>query len=234
MPHPLLNATVHRPYPLPEGPWIYYQEWNRVIFLHWQADAAKLKELLPPGLEPDLLDGLPWISYVYFDMQRIRPRFTPALVPVSNFYEANVRTYVTRDGKPGVYFLSMEGSGKLAVTLARAISGLPYRYAQMQRQPGFVSLDSAAHHFDLTYKTGDIIAPTATDQWLTERYCLYYEHGKHLARYDIHHQAWPLQSLEITDMHQQYDWLHDLILPGTLQARYSPGVQVLAWKRQYV
>ena len=26
----------HIPFDLPEGKWSYYQEWNKVLFLHWK------------------------------------------------------------------------------------------------------------------------------------------------------------------------------------------------------
>ena len=49
-----------------------------------------------------------------------------------NFLETNVRLYVVVDGRPGVYFLSLEAASWLAVQAARLGWGLPYFYAKMK------------------------------------------------------------------------------------------------------
>src|SRR5438045_9112513 len=35
--------------------------------------------------------------------------------------------------------------------------------------------------------------PGSLQHWLTERYCLYTQSGKHIYRGEIHHAPWPLQ-----------------------------------------
>src|SRR5688572_27883253 len=66
-----------------------------------------------------------------FRMSGVRPRFAPPLPWLSAFPELNVRTYVTRDGKPGIWFLSLEASNPLAVRGARWGYDLPYHDAKM-------------------------------------------------------------------------------------------------------
>ncbi|MDB4893755.1 MAG: hypothetical protein JWN15_17, partial [Firmicutes bacterium] len=30
-----LRHTAHRPWPLPSGPWLMAQTWERLLFAHW-------------------------------------------------------------------------------------------------------------------------------------------------------------------------------------------------------
>src|SRR5437879_11235215 len=73
-----------------------------------------------------------WVSAVAFHMARVRPRGLPPLPPVSDFLELNLRTYVRLDDKPGVFFLSIHASKRLAVRVARWFSPLPYACARMK------------------------------------------------------------------------------------------------------
>ena len=45
----------------------------------------------------------------------------PPYPGTSSFPELNVRTYVKRDGKPGVWFFSLDAANALAVAVARAV-----------------------------------------------------------------------------------------------------------------
>lgn len=99
----ILDTTGHRPWPLPEGNWSYYQEWNNAVFLHWRVDNDAIRKMVPADLELELFDRSAWVSLVAFTMEKIRPRILPAVGLVSNFHEINIRTYV-RSGK--VAFLS--------------------------------------------------------------------------------------------------------------------------------
>ncbi len=66
-------------------------------------------------------------------MQTIRLRNLPSLKLVSDFHEVNIRTYVKKDGKSGVYFISMEGGKQLTCIISKSISKLPYRYSKTKR-----------------------------------------------------------------------------------------------------
>jgi uncharacterized protein YqjF (DUF2071 family) len=65
-------------------------------------------------------------------MTNVAPRFVPSLPWVSEFAELNVRTYVTVDGKPGVYFFSLDAESAMAVAAARSLLHLPYFTARME------------------------------------------------------------------------------------------------------
>ena len=65
------------------------------------------------------------MGIVAFRITGSRVRGVPPLPGMANFPEINVRTYVTIDEKPGVYFLSMDASNILVVGGARTLYHLP-------------------------------------------------------------------------------------------------------------
>src|SRR5919201_4521006 len=111
--------------------WLLSQRWDDMLFAHWPLPPAALRPLLPTGVEPDLRDGSAWIGVVAFRMTETRAaRLMPprGLGPIP---ELNVRTYVRAAGQPGVWFLSLDTSSPLFVTVGRAIYGLAYHRARM-------------------------------------------------------------------------------------------------------
>ena len=109
----------HRPWPVPQKPWVMRQVWHDLVFAHWPVSVDQLRPLIPPGLQIDTYDGQAWIGVVPFRMSGIRPRLLPAVPWLSAFPELNVRTYVVADDKPGVWFFSLEAANLVAVTIAR-------------------------------------------------------------------------------------------------------------------
>lgn len=101
----ILAQTRHRPWPVPDSPWIMTQTWNDLLFAHWPIDAAALQRRMPASLPPDIYDGQAWLGIVPFHMTNVAPRGVPNLPFVSAFPELNVRTYVTVAGRPGVVLL---------------------------------------------------------------------------------------------------------------------------------
>lgn len=183
------------------------QSWHDLLFAHWPVGAREMRERVPPGLELDLFDGQAWLGVVPFRMTNVAPRGTPALPFVSAFNELNVRTYVTRDGKPGVYFFSLDADSQLAVAAARTMFGLPYYFARMscEQQGEGVAYASrrgsgAASEFDGAYRPVGPVREAirgSLDYFLTERYCLHTVDETFTAqRVDIHHPPWPLQPAE--------------------------------------
>lgn len=206
-----LERTEHRPWPMPEGPWLMTQTWHDLAFLHWPVDHTLLRNALPPGLEMDIFEGQAWLGVVPFRMTNVAPRGVPALPFVSAFPELNVRTYVVDGGKPGVYFFSLDAGNPLAVGFARSLLHLPYFSAVMsvEARDGWIHYRSRrveagtppAGEFEARYHaTGPVFEaePGTLDHFLTERYRLYTVSPRnHLLHIDIHHQPWPLQEGDI-------------------------------------
>jgi uncharacterized protein YqjF (DUF2071 family) len=129
-----LEETAHRPWPLPERSWVMGQTWDDLLFAHWRASPDSLRALLPAGLELDLFDDEAWIGVTPFAVTALRARGLPPLPFLSSFLELNTRTYVTADGKPGIWFFSLDASSELAVEGARRGYKLPYFRADMRAE----------------------------------------------------------------------------------------------------
>jgi uncharacterized protein YqjF (DUF2071 family) len=205
----ILRDVAHRPWRLPAGPWVMAQSWRDLLFAHWPADAAKLRALIPERLTIDTFDGRAWLAIVPFRMTGVRLHGTPAVPWLSAFPELNVRTYVTCDGKPGVWFFSLDAGNSLAVAIACAWFHLPYFRARMRcsYRDGWIEYASQrAHSGASPAALQGRYRPVAAaffpqrgtlEHFLTERYCLYTLDGRRqLIRGEIHHRSWPLQYAE--------------------------------------
>ncbi|MEM9081561.1 MAG: DUF2071 domain-containing protein [Verrucomicrobiota bacterium] len=115
----------------PESP-VMFQRWEHLLFLHWPISPTDIQATLPPGLHVDTFDNQAYLAIVPFYMQAVRPRFLPCVPGLSWFLELNLRTYVHDDqGRPGVWFYSLDCNQPLAVELARNLFHLPYQHAHM-------------------------------------------------------------------------------------------------------
>jgi hypothetical protein len=183
--------------------------WHDLLFMHWPIDPATIAEKVPGALEIDTFGGSAWIGVVPFRMSSVRPRLVPELPWLSSFPELNVRTYVKRDGRPGVWFLSLDAAQKLAVRVARATFHLPYFHARMtcRERAGWIDYsserldpDAPPAAFAARYRpTGPpfLAKPGSLDHFLTARYCLYSQSpARRLFRAEIDHAPWPLQPAE--------------------------------------
>jgi uncharacterized protein len=205
----ILDRTSHRPWPVPAGPWIMAQSWHDLLFAHWRIDATLLRPHIPAALQIDTFEGQAWIAVVPFRMSGVRLRWTPALPWLSAFPELNVRTYVVADGKPGVWFFSLDARNPMAVAIARAWFHLPYFRARMKCEEwnGGIHYRSERTHpgaaagvLEGKYRpAGEIFEPKAgtLEHFLTERYCLYAADSRgQVYRGEIHHPPWRLQAAE--------------------------------------
>ena len=234
----ILQKTDHRPWPMPQKPWVYYQEWNEAVFLHFEIPFELLRKHVPERLALDSFDGAYFISVVAFTMQKIRPRYLPSLSFVSDFHEINVRTYVEKEGKKGVYFINIEAEKTFAVWVARMLSGLPYEKSDMQRKEGYYRSQHPAKNFtfEIDFKVGSpIVEKKAFDCWVTERYCLYLDLNDKLYRYEIHHKEWELCQLHLQKVNIRYDLGNMVLEENKIHSmQYSKGVQVVSWSRNRI
>jgi uncharacterized protein YqjF (DUF2071 family) len=184
------------------------QSWHDLLFAHWEVNAAELRPHIPAKLELDTFEGKAWLGVVPFRMSGVRLHWTPALPWLSAFPELNVRTYVTAQEKPGVWFFSLDAANAVAVATARLSFHLPYFHARMtcKQVDGWIQYKSERVHpgapgasFEARYRPigNHFEAQRGTlAYFLTERYCLYAAAGERIYRGEIHHPAWRLQSAE--------------------------------------
>jgi uncharacterized protein len=204
----ILEQVSHRPWRMPDAPWLMTQTWHDLLFAHWPVDPRALREKVPSEFELDLFDGDGWLGIVPFHMTNVAPRGVPSLPWVSEFPELNVRTYVRVDDRPGIYFFSLDAGSALAVQAARTLLNLPYYSASMTVSPqaGSIGYDSRRDNssveasFSVNYRPGGAAFQASSgslDYFLTERYCLYNRNHRGAPyRLEIHHPPWPLQPAE--------------------------------------
>ena len=202
-----LEQLAHRPWPLPQRGWTMGQTWEDLLFAHWRVRVEAIRPHVPPRLEIDTHDGSAWVGITPFRVTGLRLRGMLPLPGMSSFLELNCRTYVTIDGKPGIWFFSLDASSQLAVEAARRTYRLPYFRARILfgRHGEWIDYECARTEepgrvWNGRYRpTGAVFnaEPGSLEWFLTERYCLYTtdERGV-LQRADIHHAPWPLQAAE--------------------------------------
>lgn len=225
------------------APWVMSMRWRNLAFLHWPVSAEALRPLIPAGLTLDLYDGQAWLGVVPFEMRRTRGRWMPPCPTAANFPELNVRTYVTRDDRPGVWFFSLDAASRLVVRAARRTYHLPYfdarmsidlqgnqiRYCSQRTDPGGPSAE-----FTATYQpVGEVYGsqPGDLDYWLTERYCLYSADRRgEVYRGEIRHRPWPLQpAVVVTDRNTMGGPLAVSLESPPPVVHFARQLDVVAW-----
>jgi uncharacterized protein len=204
------RIRAHRPWPLPGRSWVMAQTWTDLLFAHWSVAPDILRAVLPPQLPLDTFDGRAWIAVTPFGVRNLRLRPAPPVPVLSAFPEINVRTYVTVEGKPGIFFFSLDAGSSLAVAAARHAYRLPYFRARMSIVHDAVDIRFTSrrigHEAPARADFRGRYAPVgetfhaqsgSLEHWLTERYCLYtFDDQRRLQRADIHHPPWTLQRAE--------------------------------------
>jgi len=189
------------------------QRWHEVLFLHWALEPAVVRRRVPAALELDTHEGRAWIGVVPFRMSGVRLRGLPPVPGASAFPELNVRTYVAVDGRPGVYFFSLDAASPLAVAVARRWFGLPYYRASMDcrvDRPLAEDGDPVVRYRSRRTHRGSApaelvteygprgpaaeAAPGTLEHFLTARYCLYTVDALgRIRRGVVDHAPWRLQ-----------------------------------------
>jgi uncharacterized protein len=240
--HAILEMVAHRPWHMPNHPWVMTQTWHDLLFAHWPVDPRHLRSHIPSAFALDLFDGDAWLGIVPFHMTNIAPRGVPALRWVSEFPELNVRTYVRVAERPGIYFFSLDAGSPLAVRAARMLLNLPYYSAAMKVTPqgNSIGYESRRHGaqvpavFAATYApTGPVFTAEAgsLEYFLTERYCLYNLHHRGAPyRLEIHHPPWLLQAADAEFVRNNLADVNGLALPGVAPLlHFAKRQDMVAW-----
>jgi hypothetical protein len=223
-------------------------QWHDLLFMHWPVPPAVMHAWIPPALALDTFDGTAWLGITPFRMAGVRPRLLPPLPWLSAFPELNVRTYVTAEGKPGVWFFSLDAGNPVAVRGARTFFHLPYYDAAMtvESDAGVVRYTSRRTHrgapsaaFTGRYRPIGPVSHAAVGSlayWLTERYCLYAADRRgRLWRGDIHHARWPLQPAEADiACNTMAAPLQLRLPPGAPLLHFAQRLDVVAWTLEAV
>lgn len=212
------------------------QRWESLLFCHWEIDPQILRPHVPAELDLDTFQGRAYVGIVPFKMRDIRPSWLPKRFAF-NFLETNVRTYVTCNNRPGVYFFSLDANSRLAVHAARIGWSLPYYHATMTESAAGETISYASHRggfqarHQVSFRVRDRIGyPTlgSLEHFLVERYLLFVQNKKSIHCGQVHHSPYEVWNATIDEIDQ------DLIAASGIKlesdqpcfAHYSPGVDV--------
>jgi len=213
-----------------------YQRWRSLLFMHWPVPIDHLRSLVPEHLELDLYGNEAYLGVVPFEMEGVRPWWWPRSCAMS-FLETNLRTYVTCNGRPGIYFFSLEANSHLAVWGARTGWGLPYYNAQasVKRTGDLVEYATRRPRngpcHATRYRVGGELGPSepgTLQHFLLERYLLFVERGGKVYSGQVHHVPYPAFAatvLEVQDELIAAAGFPAVTTPPAF-AHFSPGVDV--------
>lgn len=199
----------------PVGRAILTQKWDDLFFIHWKCDAAEIQKRLPAGLFVDTFNGEAFLSIIGFQMSAIRPFGLPAVPFLSSLNELNVRTYVrTADGKPGIYFFSLDCDHWLAVKIAQLAFGLNYKYAQLmwaskgnQFSCKRLNVANGANYSWAPQGSPTTAAPGTLEFFLLERYIFFTERKKQLWAGQVYHAPYVFTSANLQEWSEApFEW----------------------------
>lgn len=232
-PHPVSSSA-----PVLARPHLMRQQWRDVGFLHWAVDPAAVAPLFPPGVRPDVHDGVTWVGLVPFRMVGAGFAHGPGVPWAGTFLETNVRLYsVDATGRRGVVFLSLDTDRAVVVAGARAVFGLPYRWARMRhsaraglhRYSARLRRPGARAASRVVLRPGGPAAAGDLEHFLTARWGLHVAHLGRTWYVPNEHPAWPLRTAEVVELD---DGLRASVGLGGLAGRapdhvlFSDGVPV--------
>ena len=224
----------------PCGKPAFLQNWRDLLFLHFSCDPLTVGHLLPQGLELDTYpdgDGeeRAWIGLVPFRMQDVRPTSLPAIPTATAFPETNVRTYVHRNGRPGVWFFSLDATSRLACIGGRNLFHLPYKEANMsvQRDGDLLTYESTRRsdgaHLRIRAETSGesgVGTPGTLEFFLVERYLLFAQKGAGWLCGDVHHAPYEIRSATVVDCEETLVRAAGIVPQPFTHTIFSEGVNV--------
>ncbi|MBU8880406.1 DUF2071 domain-containing protein [Bacillus sp. FJAT-29790] len=239
----LINEVAHRPWPVPSNKWVMRQTWSNLLFLHWPISSESLRPYIPPSIQIDIFGEYAWLGVILFVTEGVYPRGLSSVSLACKFPEINLRTYVIYNGKPGIYFLSLDSRNWASTMIGKSWFHLPYYYAQISFQQ-----KGQAFHFQSTRK-GKIDEPIkfscnyahssevyftqegTLDHWLTERYCMFSsDKGSNIYSVDLHHRPWPLQKAEAEIYtNTLFSPFHFDLSEVKPLSHFSKGIDALFW-----
>lgn len=195
----------------PDSPVVMKQVWSHLLFLHWQIDPDVIQATLPQGLSVDTYDGKAYLGVVPFFMEDVRPSYCPAIPGISWFKELNLRTYVhDEQGRPGVWFYTLDCNQWLAVKIARILFHLPYQHASMEsyQDDGTLtyisrrmrSATSQIFRYPARLRQALTADPGSLEFFLLERYRLFsVSRSGAIYSGSVHHKPYAFENTAITD-----------------------------------
>jgi uncharacterized protein YqjF (DUF2071 family) len=215
------------------------QKWMNLAYVHWDYDPEVMQALLPPELTVDTYDGRAWVGLIPFSMEDISFPGIPPVPWLGSFPEVNVRTYVIKNGVPGVWFFSLDVNRLLPALVARLSYRLPYCFGSASNeQEGDILRSTVRRRWprgitrantDIEVAIGQVIEePSEFEHFVSARWGLYSQWwGKRLMYAPVEHPQWELRSATVLKVDDSLITAAGLPAPeGAPHCMYSGGVPV--------
>jgi uncharacterized protein len=212
------------------------QQWCDLAYIHWRYDPDVVQQLLPEGLEVDTYDGSAWVGLIPFSMRNIAVPGLPPVPYFGSFPEVNVRTYVRRNGVPGVWFFSLDVNRLLPAVVARTTYLLPYCWGRASNVLNGDVLSTEVQRrwprgagTSIRVRVGERIAhPNEQAIFLSARWGLYSRgFGAGLRYAPVDHETWILHEATLENLDDTLVVAAGLPAPtGEPHVMFSPGVSV--------
>ena len=237
-----MTRTYKAECPVPVKRAVMVQTWENLVYLHWAYEPEQVQSLLPKGLLVDTFAGNAYVGLIPFQMRGIGLPHLPAVPYLGTFPEVNVRTYVIRNGIPGVWFFSLDINRMLPTFVARTTYSLPYCFGKVSHGVQKVGNASVVETLvqrrwprgveastELRVEVGNKIdVPSDFEHFLSARWGLYSQTLRKKIRYaPVSHEPWPLH--RATALHIDDSLVQAAGLPAPtdeVHALFSPGVSV--------
>ena len=215
---------------------VMVQQWQDLAYIHWRYPIEEIQALLPAGVEVDSFDGSGWVGLIPFSMRNIGLPGLPAVPYFGSFPEVNVRTYVRRNGVPGVWFFSLDVNRFLPALVARVSYFLPYCWGKASNKRTDTALETEVRRAwpsrastSIRVSIGDPIeSPDDLSVFLSARWGLYSRGiGKGVRYAPVDHETWPLWTAKLESLNDTLLIAAGLSAPvGDPHVMFSPGVSV--------
>lgn len=203
--------------------------------MHWRYAPEVVQALLPAGLTVDTFDGSAWVGLIPFSMRDIGLARGPSVPYLGSFAEVNVRTYVHVNGRPGVWFFSLDVDRLIPAAVARVSYRLPYCWgATSHLRDGDLLSTHVRRRWPervpastIIMRMGQPVVADDLDVFLTARWGLYSTSRSGMRYAAVDHEPWPLRLADVVSWDPILLEAAGLPAPmGPPLARCSDGVHV--------
>ena len=215
---------------------VMVQQWQDLAYIHWRYPIEEIQSLLPAGVEVDSFDGSAWVGLIPFSMKNIGLPRMPAVPYFGSFPEVNVRTYVRRNGIPGVWFFSLDVNRFFPALVARVSYFLPYCWGKASNKRTDTTLETEVRRTwpsrastSIRVSIGQPIeSPDELSVFLSARWGLFSRGiGKGVRYAPVDHETWPLWTAKLESLNDTLLTAAGLSAPvGVPHVMFSPGVSV--------
>ncbi len=192
------------------GVWLLRQTWSPTLFVHWEVEPDTVRGLLPPALRLDTWQERAFVSLVVVNITGARPRAMPPVPGTHAYQQLNLRTYVTHEGGPGLYFFGAYLSKALPAIAQSLGAGIRSRRVKLrfERHGANVSLRVEPSGVSREGLSLDAVVDGepryaragSLEAWLHERYGAYSRRGRAYLRTDVRHRPWLLARAHVDEL----------------------------------